>query len=79
MKQYRGYYIDHVVFNSKEDIDNFLEKQAVEAHNKACKYFADHPSMEASNYCMEKAEYLVKQFGYTWEQVEALEIAAITQ
>lgn len=78
MKQYKGYYIDGVFFNSKQDIDKFLEKTAVESFMKACKYFADHPSMEASIYSSEKAEYLVDQFGYTWEQIEALEIAAIS-
>lgn len=79
MRQYKGYYIDHVVFNSKADIDKFLEREAVRAHEKACKYFADHPSMEASNYCMEKAEILVKLFGYTWEQVEELENKALSE
>ena len=34
--------------------------------------------MEAGVYCSEKAEYLVNNFGYTWEAVEALEVEAIT-
>lgn len=77
MKQYKGYYIDHVYFNSKEDIDKFLEKQAVESFVKACRYFAEHPSMEASIYEDEQAERLNKVFGYDWETIEQMEIEAI--
>ena len=75
MKNYKGYYIDKVIFNSKADIDQFLKDQAVEAYKKAVEYFTTHPTMEASLYCHSKAEILVNQCGYTWEQVEALEIA----
>ena len=77
MTQYKGYYIDKVIFNSKADIDQFLKDQAVEAYEKAVEYFTTHPTMEASNYCHSKAEILVNQYGYTWEQVEALEIATL--
>ena len=78
MKKYRGYYIDGAKFNNEADIDKFVEQKAVEAYKQACRYFADHMTMEASNYCSEKAEYLVNYFGYTWEAVEALEIEAIS-
>lgn len=78
MTNYSGYYIDGVYFNSKADIDKFVKQQAVEAYKQACGYFSNHPTMEAGVYCSEKAEYLVNNFGYTWEAVEALEIEAIT-
>lgn len=77
MKNYKGYYIDKVIFNSTADIDQFLKDQAVEAYKIAVEYFSTHPTMEASIYCDSKAEVLVNQFGYTWEQVEALEIATL--
>lgn len=77
MKNYKGYYIDKVIFNSKADIDQFLKDQAVETYKKAVEYFTTHPTMEASIDCHSKAEILVNQFGYTWEQVEALEIATL--
>lgn len=75
MTQYKGYYIDNVIFGSKEDIDRFLEKQAFDAYKLACEYFAEHSTVEASIYCNEKAECLVKNFGYTWEQLEEIEIS----
>lgn len=74
MKQYKGYYIDNVIFNSEAQIDTFIERQAVDAYKTACELFAHNSTMENSIFCNEKAEILVNQFGYTWEQIEALEI-----
>lgn len=79
MKQYKGYYIDNVIFNSTEEIDSFLEKQAVDAYKMACKLFAEHRTIGNSITCDEKAERLVNQFGYTWEQVEEIEIEAMKE
>ena len=78
MKQYKGYYIDKVIFNNEKEIEAFLEKQAIEAYKTACKIFASHSTMENSIYCDEKAQILVNNFGYTWEQIEQLEIQAYT-
>lgn len=77
MKNYKGYYIDKITFNSPADIDQFLKDQAIKTYKLAVEYFTTHPTMEASNYCHSKAEILVNQYGYTWEQVEALEIATL--
>lgn len=77
MKQYKGYYIDKVVFNSEKEIDNFLKEQAVSAYRKAVKYFANHCTMEASIYCDDKARNLIDNFGYTYKQVEAIEIETL--
>ena len=77
MKQYRGYFVDHVIFNSTEDIDNFIKSEAVAAYKKAVRYFADHCNMAASTYADEKAENLVNNFGFTWEEVEAIEIETL--
>ena len=76
MKQYKGYYIDHVYFNSEAEIDAFVEKKAVEAYKMAIELFASAAAsdlMARSIYADEKAEALVNQFGYTWEQVEEIE------
>ena len=74
MTQYKGCYIDHVIFNSKADIDRFLKEKAVEAYKIAVEIFAFRRNMESSIYMMEKAEVLVGQYGYTWDQVEEIEI-----
>ena len=76
MTNYKGYTIDGVFFNSKKDIDRFLEDSAVNGYKTACKLFAETRSMSASMIMDEKAECLVNQFGYTWEQIEEIEISA---
>ena len=74
MKRYNGYYIDNVIFHNEEEIDIFLENQAVDAYKSACKLFLNRSTLANSILCDEKAERLVNQFGYTWEQVEAIEL-----
>lgn len=74
MKNYKGYYIDGVHFTSKEDIDKFLEKQALNAYKTALKIFASRHTMEASIYATEKADYLHDYFGYSWDKLEEIEI-----
>lgn len=78
-RQYRGYYIDNVVFSSKKDIDEFIKKQAVDRFAMLNKYFAEKPSMEASIACSEQARYLHDEFGFSWEQIEQLEIETLKQ
>lgn len=74
MRKYRGYYIDGVVFKSEKEIDDFHRESAVGAYKTAVELFASHPSMERSNYVHERAVMLVEIYGYTWDQVEELEI-----
>lgn len=74
MKQYKGYYIDGAIFKSKADIDRHSEKQAVEYYKAAVAVFAEKRTFESSTVCEEAAERLVNNFGYTWEQLEEIEI-----
>ena len=77
MTKYRGYYIDKVVFNNKAEIDAFIKKQAVERFIQLNKYFSEHMSMEASVVCSAQADLLHDNFGFSWEEIEAMEIEAI--
>ena len=77
MKQYKGYYIDGVHFTNTAEIDKFIENQAVEAFIRACKVFNINMNLEASIYAGEKAEILVKEFGYTWGDIEDIEIKVL--
>lgn len=77
MRNYKGYYIGTGCFSSKEEIDTFLKNKVVEAYRVAVRLFNSNLTMEASNYCMDRAEALVKQFGFTYEQVEQLEIETL--
>ena len=54
MKNYKGYYIDKVIFNSEKEIDDFLKNKAVNAYRQAVELFAIHSTMENSIYCGER-------------------------
>ena len=41
-----------------------------------CSYFAENPSMEASIYCSERADYLNRVIGLSWEEIEEIELSA---
>ena len=71
MKNYKGYYIDKVIFNNEKEIN------AINAYRQAVELFAIHSTMEKSIYCDERAEILVNKFGFTWEDVEELEIRTL--
>lgn len=74
MKQYKGYYIDKVVFNSQEEIDEHIKAQAINSYREAVQYFLKHSSMEASIYADQKAEFLNTQCGMSWSEIEEIEI-----
>ena len=76
MTKYRGYYIDNVVFNSKEEIDRFLKNQAIESYKKACKRFDENPTMEMSVFCNKQADRLHNVFGLSYEEIEEIEVSA---
>lgn len=77
MRNFTNYYVDGVIFANENEINNFVKSQAVESYKTACKYFANHPTMEASVYASDLAERLVNKFGFTWFQVEELETSAL--
>ena len=77
MKNYKGYYIDKVIFNNEKEIDDFLKVNAINAYRQAVELFAIHSTMENSIYCDERADILVNKFGFTWEDVEELEIRTL--
>ena len=77
MTQYKGYYIDNIYFHSKAEIDNHIKNQAVESFKRLHRYFADHPTMEVSIRCSAEADRLHNIFGFSYEEIEALEIAAV--
>ena len=74
MTKYRGYYIDHIYFHNKKDIDKFCEEKALEAYKTAIAIFARRQTIEASIYASEKAEYLHNNFNYEWGKLEEIEI-----
>ena len=76
MTQYKGCYIDHTYFHSKDEIDVHIKQKAVEEYQRRIRYFADHSTMEASIFCSEQADLLHNNFVFSYEEIEAIEIAA---
>lgn len=77
MIQYKGYYIDHIIFNSKADIDNFIKEQAIDRYRMMCRMFArEDASMELSILMSEQADRLHNQFGMDYNEIEEIEIEA---
>ena len=77
MKQYKGLYIDKVIFNNEKEIDAFLKKQTIEKYKMLCKMFAQDSCMELIE-MMNPYEYrLHNEFGLSYDEIEALEIEAI--
>ena len=75
MAQYKGYYIDHTYFNSKAEIDDYIKQKAVDEYQRRIRYFADHSTIEASIFCSEQADLLHNNFGFSYEEIDAIEIA----
>ena len=76
MTQYKGYYIDHIYFHSKAEIDAHIKQKAVEEYQRLIRYFADHSTMDVSIKCSEAADRLQNIFGFSYEEIEEFEIAA---
>lgn len=77
MKQYRGYYIDHVIFNSKQEIDEFIKEQAIEHHKNLSEMFAKKPSIELAAWISDSEKRLHDVFGLEYDEIEQIEIEAI--
>ena len=70
--------IDQVVNESTDDelYFEFKNEPHIVGTRRACRRFAEKPSMEMSIYCQEQAERLHKVDGLSWEEIEEIEISA---
>lgn len=76
MKQYRGYYIDHVYFHSTDDIDAFIKNKAVARLKTYCLLFHRDRSTEAAIVLSDHEDWMIHNCGMTPAEVEYAEIAA---
>ena len=77
MKEYKGYYIDGIFFNSEEEIDKHIMDKAVERHTSLAELFATAPSFALSKAMDDSADRLHLLFGLSYEDIEDIEIAAM--
>lgn len=74
MTQYKGYYIDHVIFNSETDIDSFIKEQAISRYKMMCQMFSKDSSMELCAIMGDQADYMHHVCGMDYNEIEAIEI-----
>lgn len=77
MTQYKGYYIDHVIFFSKADIDNFLKRKAIERFQTAVWLFMRYVDMASSIYVDDCARQLNEVYGLGFDEIEQIETDAM--
>ena len=79
MIKYRGYYIDHVVFNNKADIDNYIKDSLIARIKKLTKLMFGSSDAGYMMACSEQISVceraLHNDCGMGWAEIEALEIA----
>ena len=76
MQQYKGYYIDHVYFNSKGEIDQYDKDKDIEQYKSAIRYYYPHATVEASIYCAMLAARLHEMYDISYSDLEHIEIKA---
>ena len=77
MKQYKGYYIDKVIFHNEKEIDHFIKSETIKKYQQLCKMFADDACMELINMMIPFSDRLHREFGLSYDEIEQLEIEAI--
>ena len=78
MVKYKGYYIDKVNFNSKEDIDNFIKEITIREYKQFCKMFENDACMELIE-IMTLYQDKLHNLGLSYEEIENIEIEAIKE
>lgn len=76
MKQYKGYYIDHVTFDKESEIDEFIKNETKRKYEMLCKMFSNNPSVELSAIMKPVMEKL-HDFGLSYDEIEQIEINAV--
>lgn len=85
MKKYKGYYIDGVIFHSEAEIDEFHREGQLHRFKTLMELFYQYldkndpvQAMAASKEASISADVLVNHYGYTWEQIEEIELSLAT-
>lgn len=82
MKRYKGYYIDGVIFKSKEEIDAFLKNAIIEKiktfHNMlfSGRYNASE-MMAITKEISDREKILHDEYGMDWEAIENIQFMKV--
>ena len=77
MMKYKGFYIDHVIFNSKQEIDEHIKSDNIKKMQKLIRMGLNYSdagmTMAAFAEADRVARFLVSECGMTYSEVEALQ------
>lgn len=79
MKNYRGYYIDGVIFHSKSEIDAFIKEQAINKYKMYCRMFHEDSSMELIAIMSAHEIYMHDVCGMEYGEIEDIQIATFAE
>ena len=77
MTKYKGYYVDGAIFNSKEDIDNFIKNETIKKIQQLNDMlfnprYSGAEKMEITKMITDRETILHNDFGMDWETIENL-------
>ena len=75
-QSYKGKYIGPGCYTSRAEVDEALKREAVEYVKLVAKLFLIHKNHATANELANAEKHLVDDYGYTWEEAEAIEIEA---
>ena len=77
MTRYKGYYIDHVVFNSKKDIDAFVKQSIIDKIKQFNKMmlssrYSDAEKIQLVSMISDRERRLHEEFEMSWDDIEKI-------
>lgn len=81
MTQYKGYYIDNVIFHSREEIDQHIKNEIIKKikvlHDMMFSgRYSNAEVMQLSNEITIREERLHDEYGMDWEEIEEIPFTA---
>ena len=73
-QSYKGKYIGPGCYSSRAEVDEALKREAVENVQMLAELFIIHKNYATAAALADAQQRLVNYFGYTWQEVEAIEI-----
>ena len=73
-QSYKGKYIGPGCYSSRTEIDEAIEREAVENVQMLAELFMIHKNYATAAALADAQQKLVDHFGYTWPEAEAIEI-----
>ena len=73
-QSYKGQYIGPGCYSSRAEVDEALKREAVENVQMLAELFIIHKNYATAAALADAQQRLVDNFGYTWEEAEAIEI-----